>query len=410
MINTMMEHKGFKAQVMEAERLTGDYVHELPPGSALPVYPVDMLLEPPESWMKGPGVFVIPVKPNKGLWFNWTQNSDNNTAVIPTVKGCNPITGMQTSGFHMERYENKCPKHGTDFLHDRFCPECNYKWPAQNYVGPKNTLWWDGFLNVKDGTVRQFFFSEEELRDVATTLIGKENTVPAFGFAFYASKERRQEPAGIYHNGKVYDYVEGKNALLGASINNIWASNSSVSSTPTFGTNLCCDSAPVNEEKTSGGIISSGTSDALFEEGSKLKGGPIGVMGSMGTLKKMSAPRGFSKSLSTKIHYEDTSRRAELRCAVGASMDEGLDKDYGFDYERERSMRVSIKEVSIGAGAKINQSLKRDPFELDSWKETPDSVMTIYFVFQDKFEELKSKGVRDLDGSKEGMLSNCIVG
>ena len=49
MINTMMEHKGFKAQVMEAERLTGDYVHELPPGSALPVYPVDMLLEPPES-------------------------------------------------------------------------------------------------------------------------------------------------------------------------------------------------------------------------------------------------------------------------------------------------------------------------------------------------------------------------
>lgn len=404
MISTMMEHKGFKAQVMEAERLTGDHVHNLPPGSALPVYPVDMLLEPPESWMKGPGVFVIPVRPNKGLWFNWTQNSDNNTAVIPTVKGCNPITGMQTSGFHMERYENKCPKHGCDFLHDRFCPECNYKWPAQNYVGPKNTLWWDGFLNQKDGTVRQFFFSEEELRDVASTLIGKENTVPAFGFAFYAPKERRPEPAGISHNGKIYTYAEGKNVLFESSIvNHVYYASNSSGSTPTYGasinnsstpitlTSLCCDSA-INEVKTSGSL-------PLGE----FKGGPISPMGSMGTLNKMSTSRGFSKSLS-KSSFEDTGRmRNVLRC-VSAPMDKGL------DYERERAMPTPVKEVAIGAGAKINQSLNADPFALDTWKEAPDSVMTIYFVFQEKFEELKSKGVRDIEGSKEGILSGCIVG
>jgi hypothetical protein len=65
---------------------------------------------------------------------------------------------------------------------------------------------------------------------------------------------------------------------------------------------------------------------------------------------------------------------------------------------------------SIGAGAKIDQKLNIDPYELNSWKEIPDSVMTIYFVFQEKFEEIKAKGLRGIEGSKEGMLSNCVVG
>jgi hypothetical protein len=265
-METMMEHKGFKARVMEAPRLTGDQVHALPPGTPLPVYPVDMLLQPPENWMKGPGVFVIPVRPNKGLWFDWRLNSDNNTAVIPTVKGCNPITGMQTSGFHMERYENKCPKHGCDFLHERFCSECNYKWPSQNYIGPRNTLWWDGFLNQKDGTVRQFFFSEEELRDVASALIGKENTVPAFGFAFYAPKERRSEPVAVYLDGTVYKYADAKNKMFNPTVIHI----NHLSSTPLFGANLSV------EEKTSGGIISAGHGGgSAITDGESTKFSPI---------------------------------------------------------------------------------------------------------------------------------------
>ena len=400
MINTTMEHKGFKAQVMEADRLIGDYVHELPPGNALPVYPVDMLLKPPENWMKGQGVFVIPVRPNKGLWFNWTQNSDNNTAVIPTVKGCNPITGMPTSGFHMERYENKCPKHGCDFLHGLFCPECNYKWPVQNYVGPKNILWFDGFF--KDGTVRQFFFSEDELRDVASTLIGKNNTVPAFGFAFYAPKERRPETT-IYHNTafKYYDGnllgvtgFYGQTGIQGASINQVYYSNnSSETSFSTLGIkSLCCDSAP-NEVKTSGGsILGGGTSDVKF--GACLNDADTSPV------PCSSGPVEISEKKYRSLSCETSGRRAELRCA-SVHMDERLS---------ERSIPIPVKDVSIGAGARIKQNLNRDPYELSSWKETPDSVMTIYFVFQEKFEELKSKGLRDLNGNKEGFLNSCVVG
>jgi hypothetical protein len=386
-----MEFKGFKAQIMEAPRLIGEGVHGLPSGVPLEVYPSDMFIHYPENWVKG--AFVVPVKPNKGLWFNFRENSEINTAVIMTIKGVNPITGMQTSGFHLEKYETKCPKHGCNFLSERFCPECNYKWPDRSYLS-SSPLWWDGWLNQKDGTVRQFFFSEEELRDVASTILGKENTVPAFGFAFYAPKEPRPESAGIYHNDKVYKtsfngYPTSGTGMLGMGISTPAGSSTNYYCSSLSGTNLCYDSA-LNEVKTSGFISGGNNSGAL--------------LGACLDNVNMETPKIRSKSLSKRSMSQETGRRAVLGCVVGASMEDGL------DYERERSMPAPVKEVSIGAGAKINQKLNADPYALDTWKETPDSVMTIYFVFQEKFEELKAKGVRDLEGSKEGILSNCIVG
>ena len=188
-MRNILEHKGFKAQIMEAPRLTGDQIHGLPPGSPLEVYHSDEFINWPQNWIKGQGAFVVPVRPEKGLWFNFRSNDELNTAVVMTVKGCNPITGMQTSGFHMERYETKCPKHGVDFLADRFCPECNYKWPDRGYLSG-TPLWWDTFV-TGDGVGRQFFFTEDMARDVASYCIGRENTCPAFGFAFFRPKEIR---------------------------------------------------------------------------------------------------------------------------------------------------------------------------------------------------------------------------
>ncbi len=66
-----MRHRGFSACIMEAERLIGDNVFGLPPGRSLPIYQADEFVSQPETWMKGPGVFIVPVKPNKGLWFDW---------------------------------------------------------------------------------------------------------------------------------------------------------------------------------------------------------------------------------------------------------------------------------------------------------------------------------------------------
>lgn len=356
--------------------------------------------------MKGPGVFLVPVKPNKGLWFNWTMNSDNNTAVVPTVKGCNPITGMQTSGFHLEKYENKCPKHGCDFLHDRFCPECNYKWPPQSYVGPKSTLWWDGFMNDKDGTVRQFFFTEDELRDVATNLIGKENTMPAFGFAFFSPKERRPEPQGMSVNGKIYSYEDYKAFYLYKPQTYVETSQVYYSAGNTL------NYAGPSNVKLGAAFSESVTSDALYEN-HNVASASAAILGSASpSFGSVKCKRSFSKS-SDDSPRESTGRRTELRCApmpTPDGADHGLKSKMQWVTDAPLVTDAPVKDVSIGAGAKINQKLNPDPYTLDTYKEVPDSVMTIYFVFQEKFEQLKAGGIRDLEGSKEGMLSNCIVG
>ena len=68
------------------------------------------------------------------------------------------------------------------------------------------------------------------------------------------------------------------------------------------------------------------------------------------------------------------------------------------------------KEVSVGAGARISQDLVEDPYPLDSWKDTPDSVMTIYFVFKDEVDRMLSKGVVETVEKPEGMLAGLPVG
>lgn len=378
-----MSHKGFFASIMEAERLTGEGIHGLPPGRPLQAYFVDEFLNPPGSWIKGSGSFVVPVRPNKGLWFDWTANDQLNTAVLPTVKGCNPITGLPTSGFHLEAYATKCPKHGTDFIGERFCPECNYKWPDRNYQS-MNPLWLDGFRG-DDGVTRQFFFSEDELRDVATAMIGKENTVPAFGFAFYSPKVRREAPKQEIRYGTSYGGSLGLKGVQGyhgpKGISGIMGS-----------AGLTADS------------FSMMTKDLSY------------------TVSNNSSAEGFicamplSEAPSPQIYVNSVVVDSQKCTGIGvqspsAALDlGGVPRELKASVKAYRSATTPIREVSIGAGAKIRQDLNVDANPLDSWKDAPDSVMTIYFVFQEKFEEIKAAGMRDLSGVSEGMLANIPVG
>jgi hypothetical protein len=90
----------------------------------------------------------------------------------------------------------------------------------------------------------------------------------------------------------------------------------------------------------------------------------------------------------------------------------GVAKSFSYSaFDIKRSLKkTSIKEVSVGSGARINQSVIQDPYPFESWKDVPDAVMTIYFVFQEKFEELKAGGFRTLEGKPEGMLTGIPVG
>ena len=114
----VMEHNGFKASVKRAPKLPNDgRTHPLPSGTPIEVHPVDAFRHPLPSWIEGPGNYVVPVRPDWGLWFDWTGNDSLNTAVMPSVKGMNPVTGRKTMGFRLEQYKKKCHVHDASFIH-----------------------------------------------------------------------------------------------------------------------------------------------------------------------------------------------------------------------------------------------------------------------------------------------------
>lgn len=192
----VMEHAGFKASLMRAKRIKGEGIHNLPSGIQIPVFPLASLPGAPKEWVREAGSYVCPVDTEWGLWFDFTMNDDINTAIMVSVKGINPITGQKIEGFGLEQYADKCPVHNEPFTHERHCEKCGYKWVPQSYLSHPNILWLDGFKQP-DGSVRQFFFTDEDKRDVASLVIGKENTVPAFGFVFYRPKNPRTPPKSI---------------------------------------------------------------------------------------------------------------------------------------------------------------------------------------------------------------------
>jgi hypothetical protein len=404
----IMEYKGFTAQIMKAQRLTGDHVHSLPPGSSIDVYPVDMFNEPLPHWIKGQGNYVVPVQPDWGLWFNWTKNDSLNTSVMPTVKGMNPVTGQKTEGYGLERYENKCPVHNIEFKEGRFCEECNYKWPPQNYVAAPNRLWWDGF-RTSDGNVRQFFFTEDLAKSIPENVIGKHNTVPAFGFAFYKTKKTRGNPLGNSRGG---GWKCGE--ISGVSITNSkWSSGSSGYTTVSHG---------LSGTLTGHTPIGSYTSNSLNSQLDALANQHLGkahkisepdIEDACYMVCSGTAPCGIdplsqsalSNGINSAFNISDFDQ-----CQESIQPDSGSRGSRKISKKIKTSASLATAEVGIGAGAQIHQDLLVDPLKLEDWQEEPTAVMRLYFVFMDQFNILKNKGFKDLTGSREGFLSNMPVG
>jgi len=385
-----IEHNGFKAKIKRAPKLTDDgRIHGLPSGMNIDVLPVDSFLHPLPNWIGGPGNYVVPVQPNWGLWFDWTDNDRDNTAIMPSVKGMNPITGQKTQGYGLEHYKEKCPVHGTPFKEGLFCTECNYKWPVQNYVSSPNVLWWDGF-RAGSGEVRQFFFTEDLLRSIPEAVLGAKETVPAFGFCFYRPKEPRAKPPIISARGmtNICDDMSG------------WTLTTS-----------SCDGFKIG--------------DLLQNLAHKPCGEPAPIMMAATAAFASSEPDPVEACTSAKISKSGiggasaktlTSSVMSFKADSGACQPRGMSATMDcFMPELERDVkfrdlgRKSV-EVGVGAGAKISQTLSRDAYALDSWEAEPAAVMRLYFVFEEQFAELRQKGIRDLVGSGEGFLSGLPVG
>ena len=368
----IMSHKGFNARIMKAQRLTGG-VHGLPPGTPIDVYPVDAFEQPLPHWIGGAGNYVVPVKSFWGLWFDWTQNDAANTAILPTVKGMNPITGQRTNGFALERYESKCPVHDIEFSDGLYCKECDFKWPPQNYIAYPNIAWWDGF-RTGDGKVRQFFFTEDLAKSIPELVIGKEDTVPAFGFAFYKPKtprvfEQQQYRGGIICSGSTYN------------VKSLVLENSG-----SIGLGSPCPDTPLYLSENSTAYYSSAVNAPLYE--TKTSGGPICAAGG-------SSVGGSMRSRLLKSSFT-------------------LSKTVAYDSDpHEKKPEISYKakaEVGVGAGAEISQNITVDPLKVSDWEETPSATMRLYFIFVEQFKEISSHGLKNLTGVKEGYLQGLPVG
>jgi len=376
-----MEYKGFSAVIQKAERLVGDYVHGLPPGKPINVYPVDAFEKPLGNWVKGAGNYVVPVESDWGLWFDWTMNDYLNTAILPTVKGMNPITGQRTNGFALERYEEKCPVHKIKFKDGLFCEKCNFKWPKQNYVASPNTLWWDGF-RTSDGKVRQFFFTEDLLKSIPEQVIGKEDTVPAFGFAFYQTKVRREWPK--QKGSRTGIGVTGPMGSKGSIGQNYWFHPMAGTGKPAPGIYTC----QIDNDTIVGA------------NSVQVDSGEI-------TLSNNGSSASFDND-SVKCMYINSSGNISLGTSNPTTKLK-LDGD-GFLRTVKTKKQVKNAEVGVGAGAEIAQGLEIDSLKLSDWQDKPSSVMRLYFVFTDQFKSIADKGMKDLTGEKEGYLAGLKTG
>jgi len=99
-----------------------------------------------------------------------------------------------------------------------------------------------------------------------------------------------------------------------------------------------------------------------------------------------------------------------VACASSPIMEGATYEDKSVDNKVANQDFRPDKEVSVGAGAKIAQALPVDSYPLDSWKDAPDAVMTVYFVFEETLDKMMAGGMRDLEGVPEGMLQGLSVG
>ncbi|MDP3770772.1 MAG: hypothetical protein Q8R16_00545, partial [bacterium] len=288
-----------------------------------------------------------------GMWYDWTMNGSHThaVAVVPSTTGLNPITFQKADKLRLERYRDRCPVHDVEFEGERFCGKCNdgkgLQWPPQNYVAAPNVLWWDGFRRP-DGTVRQFWFSDDVLRrDVGVAVLGADR-VPAFGFAIFRATQPKPVP--------VYAPL-----LRGA--------------------------GPMGYPQL------------------ESFGGPMKSFGLAGDFEPF---RGMGSTLGSPPRVAAVRRATG---SVGASQATPSSVPPAAPARQVNEIRREAVErtVAVAAGSGISQDLQPDPRSLDEWQPEPAAVITVYFVPEETAVAILQGPKRDLTGPREGALASIPV-
>ncbi len=375
-----------KSKIIDGEEVT----QGLPPYKRATPYPVDEYTDCPEDWIHGSdkaSSYFLAAQEGMGVWldFNPCTSHTHDVAVVVSVQKINPLTGQESESFALEKYGKKCPLHDCDFQQDRFCPECKFKWPAQNYLAttgtPKSMFWLDGFRN-EEGKVRQYIMTAEKMRGVAANLIG-DKRVYAIGVAFYLSKKPKPVPE---YSGSV---LRGRSVLLmdleksaGISGYDGYHGLTKTVVTPQW-------SMPNTDESSEHTPIGASAMMSLNDEGND-------------DVKYTHSINQIKADVSSK-YERDRASVAHVISRGGGVPDQLFEGVAAQDLET-----VDETKLEIGAGAAIAQQVYADPKDLDYWEAEPAGFIYINYVNESKCNKILKAGRRK--ESKEGFLAGLPVG
>lgn len=403
----LMECNGFYAAIMRADKKKKDE-DGLPLGIPIPCLPVDYLKERPDFWIGGYGSYVCPVDSDWALWFNWTMNNWNNTAILPSVKGMNPISGQRISGLSLEQYREKCPVHNEKFKHKKLCEKCGFEWPDQNFISNPTPFYLDGF-RTSDGKVRQFYFTEEMSKSIPELVIGKEDTVPAFGFCFYNLKDIKTsdfEDGNRFQDKKSEEYFKNY-ATTRTHVIRDYSKGVKFRKSCDCGGTFTSHTDTKWMTLTNSSPISDGGLDVKISAFNST--GKIG-MGDDSPHDSLYISDASVKAVPAAACFHLNSSMSDYKCSkklTKGSSSTKLTKTMGGSSPIR--VRRSV-EVGIGAGEEIAQEISRDKRSVDIWQERPAAIFRIYFVFQEQFEKYAKAGLKEIKSERDGFLAGCPVG
>jgi len=320
--------------------------------------------------------YFLGVKEDYGMWLDFNECSyhTHDVAIVISIQGINPITGQKMVGdnpLRLEQYHKKCPIHGTFFKQDRFCEECGFKWPGQNYLAttgtPEMKLWLDGFRS-SDGKVRQYIITEDKMRGVASQMIG-EDRVFAIGIAYYLSKNKKPNVIKRQPERLAKDWYAGSPVMF-------W------NQPPAYmGYKLDHTGTPMGQEWSSTSQSSSSSISSGIFRSSKTP-----VIDSK--YDRTVCQLGIDASMVADAMVEPS------RCSK--------------EYNATVNPVTPVKKLEIGAGALIEQRVYDDPKLMEYWEEKPAGMIYINYCDEVTLKKILDQGRRA--DEKDGFMQGIKVG
>jgi len=355
----------------------------LPPYAKRKSFLVDHYPEHPRSWMESSGTlssYFVPVQSNKGMWLDFNKNFEHShhVAIVISIQGVNPLTGLPCTDQYLNQYVEKCPKCLINFKPDRYCEKCGFHYPKQNYLTttttPKGSLWIDGFRSI-DGIVRQYILTEEKIRGVAANICG-EKRVFAIGISFFLSKEKKP--------------IKEEKTAFG------WYSPLSTPINWQIGTSSSSCSSSYNTSNSS----SSQKSWSLTSK-------------NYNTSDSSSSQKSWSLTSNNSLDSDDVLDDYLDEEENGSEESESLSEERVSnteEYEHTKRSNKKQTKLEIGAGEKITQSIYEDSEELSFWKEKPEATIVVNYCLEEEAINIIKNGKVPFKVKENGFLEEILIG